>query len=43
MPLLWPADWIASAYVAAHHHDDRGPWEIINSAHLIEVKTVDPG
>src|SRR5581483_8763540 len=42
LPLLWPADWIASAYVAAHHHDDRGPWEIISSAHLIEVTAVDP-
>lgn len=42
LPLLWPADWIASAYVAAHHHDEREPWDIMNSAHLIEITRVDP-
>jgi hypothetical protein len=43
LPLLWPADWVASAYVAAHVHDEREPWEIINGAHLIEIVRVDPG
>ncbi|HKS44653.1 MAG TPA: hypothetical protein VJT49_05970 [Amycolatopsis sp.] len=40
MPLSWPAGWIASAYVAAHHHSDREAWEIIASAHLIDIATV---
>ncbi|MFD9891537.1 hypothetical protein ACFWY9_19545 [Amycolatopsis sp. NPDC059027] len=43
LPLLWPADWVASAYVAAHHHEEWEPWETINNAHLIEITTVDPG
>jgi hypothetical protein len=43
LPLLWPADWIASAYVAAYVHDEQEPWTIINSAHLIEVIRMDPG
>jgi hypothetical protein len=43
LPLLWPADWIASAYVAAHHHNDREPWEIINNAQVIDVTTIAPG
>ncbi|WP_052372008.1 hypothetical protein [Amycolatopsis taiwanensis] len=43
LPLLWPADWLASAYVAAHHHDDRGPWKIISDAHVVDVTIVDPG
>jgi hypothetical protein len=33
LPMLWPADRIASA----HHHNDRAPWEIINSAQVIDV------
>lgn len=42
-PLLWPADWIASAYVAAYHHDESKPWEIINAAHLVDITEIDPG
>lgn len=41
-PLLWPADWVASAYVAAQHHTERQPWELINAAHVIELVKVDP-
>lgn len=41
-PMLWLADWVASAYVAAHHHDEREPWDVINSAHLVEITTVEP-
>lgn len=43
LPLLWPADWLASAYVAAHHHDDRGPWKIMSDAHVIDVMMVGSG
>lgn len=41
-PLLWPADWIASSYVAAHHHDETTPWKIINDAYVIDVRALDP-
>jgi len=39
-PCLWVADFIAGAYIAAHHHDDLEPWEILCAAHVIEVRTV---
>ncbi len=41
-PMLWPADWIASAYVSAHHHGAGEPWQIINSAHPVEITEVEP-
>jgi hypothetical protein len=39
-PMLWPADFVASSYVAAYHHGEREPWDILNQAHPIEVIAV---
>jgi hypothetical protein len=39
-PGLWVADFIAGAYIAAHHHDEPEPWEILCAAHVIEVRHV---
>ena len=39
-PILWVADFIAGAYIAAHHHDEHEPWEILCAAHVIEVRHV---
>ena len=36
-PGLWIPDFIAGAYIAAHHHDEPEPWEILCSAHVIEI------
>jgi hypothetical protein len=36
-PMLWPADFVASSYVAAHHHDERAPWDVFNQSHPIDV------
>ncbi len=35
--MLWPADFVASSYVAAHHHGEWEPWDILNRTHPIEV------
>ena len=37
-PGLWAADFIAGAYIAAHHHDEPEPWDILCAAHVIEVR-----
>lgn len=39
-PILWVADFIAGAYSAAHHHDEHEPWDILCTAHVIEVRQV---
>ena len=37
-PVLWVADFIAGAYIAAHHHDEPEPWAILCAAHVIEIR-----
>lgn len=41
-PMLWLADFVASAYVAAHYRDQRKPWEILSGAHCVDVVEVGP-
>lgn len=41
-PMLWPADWIASSYIAAHHHHEHEAWDIINAGHLVEITEITP-
>jgi hypothetical protein len=41
-PMLWIADFIVSAYVAANHRDQRKAWEIISGAHCVDVTVVEP-
>lgn len=36
-PLLWPADWVASAFVAAAHHGEVEPWDVLSRAVPIDV------
>jgi hypothetical protein len=36
-PLLRPADFVASSYVAAHHRSERAPWDVFNRSHPIDV------
>jgi hypothetical protein len=42
LPLLWPADWIASAYVGANHHEEGKPWTLMNEEHFIDVLEIEP-
>ncbi|HWE91086.1 MAG TPA: DUF3800 domain-containing protein [Pseudonocardiaceae bacterium] len=41
-PLLQLADFVAGAYVSARHHDEPKPWEIVSTAHLVDVTVLDP-
>lgn len=36
-PLVWLSDFIMGAYLAAHHHDEPGPWKTLTETHLIDV------
>jgi hypothetical protein len=36
-PMLWLADFVASAYVGARYHGDMEPWDILNGSHTIDV------
>ncbi|MFI9380990.1 hypothetical protein [Kutzneria sp. NPDC052558] len=36
---LWLADFLVGSYLAAQLHNDPEPWEIITSAHVIDVIT----
>jgi hypothetical protein len=37
LPLLWLADFVASAYVGARYHGDLEPWNVITGAHIIDI------
>ena len=36
-PLVWIPDFIIGSYIAAEHHQQREPWNILNDAHIIDV------
>ncbi len=36
-PLVWIPDFIIGAYIAAEHHQQREPWNILTDAHVIDI------
>ena len=37
-PMLWVADVVASAFTTADKGGDSEPWDVLNDAHVIEVR-----
>ncbi|MCS7482366.1 hypothetical protein ACFFQW_20185 [Umezawaea endophytica] len=37
--LVWLPDFVAGAYFAARYHDQPEPWELITTAHAVDVLT----
>lgn len=37
-PLLWVPDFVAGCWIGAQHHSEAEPWQILNTAHMIEIQ-----